>query len=669
MPDQTAVWSLNSLGPASNLKSPRPIGQAISADTGGARRWRFVAIVFAGALGLAAAVGVIIAASVGAFNGDAASNQTSPSPPNLLSTTPTAAGLCPFQNEPETDKVWPPDGVTSNAAYWDVYTYPPDYYVNPRPKRFRWPPGAELCTGFQNMVNGLANQYAGECLTQSDGSKLCPFTKARDIQGSDTFMAFLKKYEDAMAGNTIPEGVVAGIYMLKLFSLMLKIEEAVVLYNMDLGGHGTKYLASMLFEPDFNLPFKPASESALSAFALFEKYWDPQYYNLGNGPPNNFYLHVSGALGVLPNTGGLAPGTVAYDTMAAAGYETPMGFETEPYTLDPTRLIPKYFSDCASAIVAHDFLHQFKLGDSSLLCSNRGALAIRGLQYMLQKEKEMEARDSSTSCLTIASREEMQAKVFEYISPEAFDGARKSVAFQPVEGGNTYGVPLLTETEYARILDVIMVPVLVHMENINKNLCPTTPYNFTAANPGQVYDWVTNRLRNVDDFNTDATLEMYRESQQEIRCYASWDSYTGTVKTGITANTAYCTSNSYGLVFAPPPAPPNPPYPGDKALAEYAAENPCACVQQPHCQGYTATGAVFKVPYCREEPTCYPYFGYAGYPALCYILDGRNCPNAFMSSVAKSSDDLSEGYLVWGEYNNIIPETTGIPIYPQCMPS
>ena len=304
-----------------------------------------------------------------------------------------------------------------------------------------------------------------------------------------------------MEQNTTTDAQKKAIYVMKVFSIVLKIEEVLGKYDGTMSGHGTLYLSKLLFDPGMVIAHVK-SRTDKTAFELFDEALNTVLPSMKNDLLYNFHTHLAGAFSVLPNSGYTQ---AAIKHMAAQGHPLE-GFELEEHN---GRLIPKHFSSCISAEHVHDYMATLKSGQTSLICSNRGAVAINVLIDMLQYEKDLE-QITAPNCTALRSKASFLArhKMF-------YDTVRRSRELSSF-GTWTMGTPVLTELEWARLTELWMRPIEFHMKIIN-NMCGATDF-YSAHYPAA-------------EFSANGVVLPYEErpvsempaTRSVGQCYANWN--------------------------------------------------------------------------------------------------------------------------------------------------
>lgn len=410
------------------------------------------------------------------------------SPPSAAS--PPAAsplvGACSVSSEPNDDMFYPSTALTAPA--WGVYEYSPlaasdaaveilgseldhtqleggyvpgnEMVVTETGSRKKYMPGAEGCGYYKWALAKFAHYYGLpdpttiNTTTTSYAKELKEFEKtATDIQKSVALVV-------------------------KVFSMVLKIEEIVGKYGATMNGHGTLYFSRLLFEP--SMVVKDVSTS--SELSLWDEFsialplvWTDELANntaSGSVRPEssfifNFMYHTAGAFSVLPNTGFTAE---AIRIMGENNHAL-AGFPTEPYM--NTRLVPKHFPTCISAIHVHDYLNTVESGDTTMLCSIRGAAAMNALVKILDYEKEIE--DGSSCYMPVADMTQIQK--------DAYDAMRRSRLDYAVGKVWTGGTPVMTAKQWNRYTELWMRPIDVHLSNINTLCSGQVTYVALYPNP------------------------------------------------------------------------------------------------------------------------------------------------------------------------------------------
>lgn len=489
----------------------------------------------------------------------------------------------------------PPEPVLTSAERiaWDIYTYPPEYYATPYARNptihFNYMAGAELCAGYI-------------WLTDSVHSLWPKLPDAKNIPTGSTYARELMKAEQAMVANgTLTAGYAAAIFVIKAFAFLVTIEEKGA-FGSTLKGYGTNYLSKALFDPNFVFnhtstdlatygpsiakTWKPAGEAFHTIFmrqngVVFAAWYGGNELNKYSVGWNNWNIHLNGAMSSVPFTGYTQ---AAIDTFATLGlFVTALRdgavFDTVWFAAQ-NRYVPRTFETCLSAINFHDFLYMFETGGTTLLCSNRGSAAIKALQTMLDYELAIKAYlspgpgmpEQPGKCagmpgfMTMEELREVLRKV-EFWT--VLGGARKIAAYNNQDGGPTFGNPVFDEIDYARIVDMYLIPQFFHMKVIN-NLCTDVkyeavyppPYFFypdTFANTGVTpvdpatyvqdsnrFGWFPDR-RIVSYFTQSSDESMWDEAQQAARCFADWSTYTAKAPftsaptlTDVNIDTNYC---------------------------------------------------------------------------------------------------------------------------------
>lgn len=401
-------------------------------------------------------------------NGDAAIDSSSPSPsPNSPSPSPSLTGACPSLQEPIETLRYPSSLLSKDI--WGVYKYPIQYESEGDIKIFgdsdvhdpddastdpdslygvtadllgskrRYMPGAELCGYYKWALAKFASLYG------------TPDPVA--IPANTTYAAELIKFE----AKSLMENQTAVVTIIKTFSVILKIEEVIAKYGGNMKGHGSLYLSNWFFDPNMIIE-DVKEEIGLSLWNKFDAAmnvaWPPTGHSIG-GFYYNFFTHVAGAYSVLPVTGYTS---TAISIMKDQGH-TLNGFELTPFN---GRLVPKYFDQCISAVHVHDYLHTFKVGDTSVLCSSRGAIAMNILIEILRFENELKDYEEVPPCETLKTKETMLEEIQVFYS--TFHRLRKAAAL----GSWTMGTPVFDETDWARISELWMRPIEFHLKIINE---------------------------------------------------------------------------------------------------------------------------------------------------------------------------------------------------------